>query len=183
MEAQENLKSIKLYMDAIIGLHTRHERGGLTKANLTTEIVNMTQKICEKTENVEKHIKKSAEEIKKKDNKIKELQKYNSTLSTKLTQMKNERNSLQQTLDEAFGETSFPDSGSQVSSVDNKSSGVTETQGSASDASLPLSPPSLFSAASSCKTPESTEPGPSKCSDDSQEDIFEDPKSKKQKLL
>ena len=119
----------------------------MKEEDLTTEIVSITQKICEKTENIEKHIKKYAEEIKMKENKIKEVQKYNSTLSTYLTQMKNERNLLQQTLNEAFGETSFPDSGSQVPSVDSKSSsGVTSsqllipTQGSASAVSLPLSP-------------------------------------------
>lgn len=92
MEGQENLKTIKMYMDALIGLHTRLERGGLTKANLTNEVMNITQKITEKADNIEKHVKKSTEEIQKKDNKIRDPQKYKSTLSTKLTQMKMKKN-------------------------------------------------------------------------------------------
>lgn len=75
-------------------------------------------KKSQKADNIEKHINKSAEEVQKKENKIRELQKYNSTLSTKLSQMKSERNSLQQTLNEVFGDGAFPESTSQASSQD-----------------------------------------------------------------
>lgn len=173
-----------MYMDALIGLHTRLERGGLTKANLTNEVMNITQKITEKADNIEKHVKKSTEEIQKKDNKIRDLQKYNSTLFTKLTQMKNERNSLQQTLNEVFGENAFPGSKSQASSGDRQalqsvlgiifSQLSTPTRKCASTVSSPLTPTRLFSPASSSNEPEHTEPGPSKTPPDSQKDVFGD---------
>ena len=94
-------------MDALIGLHTRHERG-LTKANLTNEVLIITQKkISEKADNVKDMSRNLQKKFKKGRTKLENLEiQFN---FTKLTQMKNERNSLQQTLKKVLGGSTFID--------------------------------------------------------------------------
>ncbi|OWF44389.1 hypothetical protein KP79_PYT22809 [Mizuhopecten yessoensis] len=91
------IKTIKLTLNAMVSIHTKFEKGLIPKSELTNQVLEINMQM---NQELNKFGSSFDDMIKQKDNKIKELVKYNSQMSTKITKLKRQNEDLKKQVEQ-----------------------------------------------------------------------------------